>query len=57
MLSSAICCIQGKPVKTIKDSGVGFYMGKHFVGAIAYADNIILIYPTKKVAGHSNRDL
>ncbi len=31
-----------------KDSGVGFYMDNHFVAAIAYADDIILICPTKK---------
>ncbi len=32
----------------LKDSGVGCYMGNHFVNAIAYTDDIILICPTKK---------
>jgi len=35
-------------IKRLKNSGVGCYMGNHFVGAIAYADDVILVCPTKK---------
>ncbi len=47
-LSSVIFCIYGWPVKTTKIQWVGCYMGNHFMGAIAYADDINLICPTKK---------
>ncbi len=36
-------------LRQLKDSGVGCYMGNHFVGAIAYADDIIFICPTKRL--------
>ncbi len=35
-------------LRQLKDSGVGCYIGNHFVGAIAYVDDINLICPTKK---------
>ncbi len=34
-------------LRQLKDSGVGCYMGNHFVAAIANANDIILICPTK----------
>ncbi len=35
-------------LRQLKDSVVGCYMDNHFVGAIAYTEDIILICPTKK---------
>ena len=31
---------------TLSKSGVGCFIGKNFVGALAYADDIILVAPT-----------
>jgi len=31
---------------SLKTSGVGCYMGKYFVGALAYADDIVLLAPS-----------
>ena len=31
---------------TLSKSGVGCFIGKNFVGALAYADDIVLVAPT-----------
>lgn len=35
-------------LQKLRDSGYGCYIGPHFTGALAYADDIVLISPTKK---------
>ena len=35
-------------VKDIKSKSIGCYMGNHFVGAIAYADDLVLLCPSIK---------
>ena len=34
---------------TLSKSGVGCFIGKNFVGALAYADDIVLVAPTASV--------
>ena len=36
-----------KLIKTLRDSGMGCYVGPHFMGCIAYADDLVLMSPTK----------
>jgi hypothetical protein len=47
VLSPVLFCIYiDNLLKRLKDSGLGCYLGAHFVGALAYADDIVLIAPT-----------
>ena len=34
------------PLKILEESGVGYHMGGHFTGALAYADDITLLSPS-----------
>ena len=40
------CVYIEKLLKKLSAAGVGCYMGSTFVGALAYADDIVLICPT-----------
>ena len=42
-----LCCVYiDKLLLKLSAAGVGCYMGSTFVGALAYADDIVLICPT-----------
>jgi hypothetical protein len=47
VLSPILFCIYiDNLLKLLADTGVGCYIGSHFVGALAYADDIVLLAPT-----------
>ena len=47
VLSPVLFCIYiDNLLKSLADIGVGCYIGSHFVGALAYADDIVLLAPT-----------
>jgi hypothetical protein len=47
VLSPVLFCINiDNLLRRLRNSGVGCYFGAHFVGALAYADDIVLIAPT-----------
>jgi hypothetical protein len=50
VLSPILFCIYiYNLLKLLADTGVGCYIGSHFVGALAYADDIVLLAPTASV--------
>lgn len=36
-----------KLLSELKDSGIGCHIGNHYFGALGYADDLVLICPTK----------
>ena len=39
-------------LRSLKDCGVGCYIGHVFAGALAYADDVVLLAPTKSALSH-----
>ena len=48
ILSAVLFCIYLNVLIALKQAGVGCYLGKWFVGVLAYADDIVLLAPTSR---------
>jgi len=46
VLSPILCCVYADPLLILPKAGVGCFIGLHFAGALAYADDLVLLAST-----------